>query len=147
MTNPRRVMDGLRASARGIYASEAAAELLIRAFHGRFASPDWLWIHEGNRVGHYWLDPESLLAYSGGLSAGERRVLSVVAALASSGSLTDMGDVLTGVDRGNLHLILTAFAHAGGSHDQVEVTITHDGYSTTRLPALLAWPSVVEEAA
>jgi hypothetical protein len=134
------VADGLRAWAAGVLATEAAAELLIRSFDGKFASVDWLWIEEGSRPGSFWLNADALLQYSGGLSAGVRRVLSVVAALASSGPVPDLADVLAGVDREHLQLLLAAFAHAGGSHEHVDVAVTSDGYSYDRRPPLVLWP-------
>jgi len=37
--------DDLRAWARGMYTTEAATELLLRAFGGKFAAPGNPWIH------------------------------------------------------------------------------------------------------
>lgn len=105
----------LRSWARGNYAAEAAVELLIRAFAGRFARRHQPWIVT-ERDDRVWLDAECLRANLGTLSSGERRVLSVAAALAGSMPPIDLADVVC-VDRDHLDLILAAFAHAGGSHE------------------------------
>jgi len=48
MTAPRTAVDDqLRAWARGLYTTEAATELLIRAHHGAFAHPSRPWIFRG----------------------------------------------------------------------------------------------------
>ena len=112
--NDRDTVGGLRAWARGMYAIEAAVELLTRAFAGRFASAGQPWIR--HRPGGYWLDAGALAEHMGGLSGGEQRVLTVVGALASDEPLPDLAGILAGVDRDNLTLILAAFSHAAGSH-------------------------------
>ncbi len=47
--------EALRAWAKGMYTTEAAAELLIRGFGGRFAQTAYPWIHQGEGGG-YWID-------------------------------------------------------------------------------------------
>jgi hypothetical protein len=114
MTADEAVVSGLRAWGRGVYATEAAVELLVRSFGGRFASAGQPWIR--HRPGGYWLDTGALAELSSGVSGGERRVLAVVQALASEGPLADLPGVLAGVDREHLRLMLAAFSHAAGSH-------------------------------
>ena len=48
-----------------------------------------------------------------------------------------MAGVLAGLDRPQLALVLAALAHAGGSHEQVDVTVTETGLSFEPLPALV----------
>jgi hypothetical protein len=129
---------GLREWARGMYALEAAVELLVRSFGGRFASAGQPWIR--HRRGGYWLDTDALAEVSGGLSGGERRVLAVVLALASGGPLADLADVLAGVDREYLTLILAAFSHAAGSHQHS--LVRHDALTASyyRPGPIVPWP-------
>ena len=132
--------DGLRAWGAGMYETEAAAELLIRAFRGRFTNPAYPWVGR-SAAGSVWLDAARMTGETDWLSGGEQRVLAVVQALATAGPLWNLGGVLAGVDRDTLALILAALAHAGGSHEQVDVTVTEAGVSYRRLPALIPWPT------
>ena len=138
MDDQATVTAGLREWARGGYATEAAVELLVRSFGGRFASPGEPWIR--HRPHGYWLDVDALTNLTGSLSCGERRVLAVVAALASSGPLTELTDILAGVDRRHLHLILAALAHSGGSHEHTSIRQGHDATRFPPLGPLVAWP-------
>jgi hypothetical protein len=137
MTGGAGVAAGLRAWAAGMYETEAAAELLIRACRGLLVNPGRPWI-QSSRSG-YWLDTDAL--GSAAVSAGERRVLAVVQALATAGPLWNVGGVLAGLDRSQLALVLASLAHAGGSHEQVHVTVTETGLSFEPLPALVPWPA------
>jgi hypothetical protein len=132
---------GLRRWAAGAYACEAAAELLTRAFGGRFARPGNPWI-AGDPGGWLWLDAEQITDTStGALSSGERRLLAVVAALAGDRA-AELGDIACGLDRPNLDLVLAAIAHAGGSHEHSDMIRTGDGTcQLVRLPSLHHWPS------
>ncbi|NCT89524.1 hypothetical protein GXB85_00945 [Cellulomonas sp. APG4] len=103
----------LRQWAAGLLPLEAAVELLLRAFGGRFADPALPWVRVDGDV--TWLDPDALREHAAVLSGGERRLLFVVASLLDERPL-GVVDVVTGLDRENLHLVLAAFAHAGGSH-------------------------------
>lgn len=130
----------LRAWARGMYTSEAAVELLLRAYGGRFGRPGWDWIVIDD--GRLWFDVDRLTDDAmAGLSGGERRLLDVVAALLQTRRL-DLGDVTAGLDRASLSLVLAAIAHAGGSHEHSDVVIdTKAGtYRTAVLPSLYPWP-------
>jgi hypothetical protein len=137
----RETADGLRSWARGAYAEEAGVELLVRAFDGYFADPEWPWIRSCERPGWFWVDTDAITAQSGVLSGGERRVLAFVSALIDGSSLHDVGGLVAGVDRLHLQLILAALAHAGGSH-QHQGLVEDDGcLGLENLPALVAWPS------
>jgi hypothetical protein len=136
---------GLRAWAKGSYPEEAAVELLARAFGGRFADQGWPWVRSCEHSGWYWLDPDAIWTGTGTLSSGERRMLNVIAALIGGQPLTDLGGTLTGLDRRNLALVLAAFAHAAGSHEQSVLIMTGNDTATLERPgALVAWPSPVE---
>lgn len=142
------IATGLRLWARGSYAEEAAVELLVRAFDGRFCRDGAPWVRPTGRPGWYSLDPDAIHTFSGGLSGGERRLLAVVAALAGDRPLDDLGGILAGVDRAHLALILAALAHAGGSHQHSELIVTGNGScSFVELPALVRWPADAARAA
>ncbi len=141
--NPPNLDDRLRTWARGSLPLTAAAELLIRSFDGRFAAASQPWIRVES-TGATWLDDQYLAAGLGGLSGGERRVLTVVAALADSTGARriDLTDVVTGIDRDNLDLVLAALAHAAGSHEHAGLEVAADERSArlVRLPPLHPWP-------
>jgi ABC-type transport system involved in cytochrome bd biosynthesis fused ATPase/permease subunit len=76
--------------------------------------------------GRVWIDVDALSDGTGALSGGERRLLAMVAALLEE-TPVDVVDVVTGLDRANLHLVLAALAHAAGSHEHAEVVLGCDG--------------------
>ena len=135
------VVEGLRSWSRGDYAEEAGVELLVRAFAGRFIDPNWPWIRPCDRAGWYWVDTDSIPANWGVLSGGERRVLSVAAALIGDLPLDDLGTTLAGLDRTNLELVLAAVSHAGGSHQHSGLADDDGQLRLLRLPALFGWPA------
>jgi len=144
---PGVVVDGLRRWARGAYAEEAAVELLVRAFHGRFASVGYPWVRACDRPGWFWLDGEPLLHDTVALSGGEQRVLSIVGALVSGLALSDLESILAGLDRPNLQLVLAAFAHAAGSHEHSHVEVNGGRLLYRRLGPVVDWPSEPVRAA
>ena len=139
-------MDGLRRWARGAYAEEAAVELLVRAFGGRFASTGYRWVQPCDAPGWFWLDAEELIHGTGALAGGERRVLAVVGALVGGLAISDLGGIVAGLDRSNLMLVLAALAHAAGSHEQVETEVRDDRLVSRRLRAAVEWPADVAAA-
>jgi hypothetical protein len=129
------VAAALRAWAAGLDPAEAAVELLLRAFDGRFADPRQPWIrHSGG--GRFWVDYDQLLDHTGPLSGGERRLLSVVHALATGAPVADIGGLLWGLDRHNLTLVLAALSHAAGGHEHHHVA----GGRWQRTGAVVPWP-------
>jgi hypothetical protein len=129
----------LRCWARGLYGVEAAVELLLRAFGGRFADPGWPWILSDAQC--VWLDGSRIHNGIGALSGGEQRILQLVEALATGAPIGRLDDVLAGLDRAGLLLVLAAVAHAGGSHTDACLIRTDDGsIGWQRLPALVDWP-------
>ncbi|OAD97689.1 ABC transporter ATP-binding protein [Arthrobacter sp. OY3WO11] len=142
--------DDLRAWARGMYTMEAATELLIRGFGGKFAAPGNPWVHtsaepQGPGQVSAWIDFASIPKEAGVLSGGERRFLLLAASLAEDVPVT-LGDFVSGLDRENLDLVLAAIAHAGGSHQHSDVCISEDGSMSLGkgyLDSLHPWPRVL----
>ena len=132
--------DDLRAWAKGAYTTEAGTELLIRAFGGRFAAPGQPWVREDELSGKPWIDFEAIPDETGALSGGERRFLMVAASLAEDVPVA-LGEVLPGLDREAVELVLAAVAHCAGSHEHSGITHHDDGTATVhRLPSLYEWP-------
>ena len=115
----------LRAWAKGLYGLEAATELLIRGFNGRFADPGCPWVHP-TESGH-WIDFDSIPALTGALSGGERRFLQIVAALDDGVTTVNLGRCLAGLDRAHARLVLVGVAHAAGTHEHQEIAVQPDG--------------------
>lgn len=142
--------DDLRVWAKGMYTIEAATELLIRGFGGKFSAPGNPWVHtssepQGPGQVSAWIDFAAIPEEAGVLSGGERRFLLLAASLAEDVPVV-LGDVVPGLDRDNLDLVLAAIAHAGGSHQHSDIRIAVDG-SMTRHPGYLdslhPWPQVL----
>ncbi len=86
----------LRAWARGPLATEAAVELLLGACHGHLAEPGWPWL-PSNR-GRIWLDATKIATATGGPSAGEVRILSIIESPVIGVPLHDLAGLLSGLD-------------------------------------------------
>jgi len=142
--------DDLRAWARGMYTTEAATEMLLKAFGGKFAAPGNPWIHtstepEGPNQVSAWIDFAAIPDEVGPLSGGERRFLMLAASLAENVPVV-LGDVVPGLDRENLDLVLAAIAHAGGSHQHADIRFHEDGTVTRGkglLDSLHPWPQAL----
>lgn len=83
--------------------------------------------------------------YAGGdaISGGERRLLMLAVSLADVGGGVEvkLGDILPGLDREVLELVLAAVAHAAGSHEHSGILTNADGsQSLDRLASLYPWP-------
>lgn len=134
----------LRAWAQGSYPLVAATELLLRAFNGNFAKPGNPWVINDAEYGNVWIDFEQIPEHLDSLSGGERRLLMLAASLADVGVGVELGDVLPGLDRKVLNLVLAAVAHAGGSHQHSDIVEHPDGTVTLGsrgyLPSLYPWP-------
>lgn len=135
MTN---LPEGLRAWAKGSLPLEAATELLLRAFSGRFAEPDWPWLKtEG---GQAWIDFAAIPDEIGGLSSGEKRFLRIAASLGSEDVRISLNDELS-LDRTLLELVLAAIAHAAGTHQDTEIVERAGGVIRFEpRPPLYPWP-------
>ncbi|MET3808697.1 hypothetical protein ABIB25_005727 [Nakamurella sp. UYEF19] len=104
----------LREWARGMFTTEAATELLIESFRGRFAALGNPWVQPGDENGA-WIDFDAIPSQVAGLSSGERALLSIAAAIGGSARV-NLGDVVCSLDSRHLGLVLAALAHANGSH-------------------------------
>lgn len=139
------VHDQLRAWAKGIYTTEAATELLIRAFGGRFADPGNPWIQptdNGPGPGPaYWIDFAGIGDSIGVLSGGEQRLLRIAASIGSSEALVNLSDDISGLDRPTLHLVLAAIAHAAGSHEHSDMIVdaANGRYELSKTASLYPW--------
>lgn len=112
-TSEPSVKSDLFAWARGIYPTEAATQLLLRAFDGRFARPGWPWIRS-SESGHYYIDATKLGDEEiGMLSGGERRVLAIVSSLLGEKPI-DLSDAITGLDLRHSRIVIDALEHAAG---------------------------------
>ncbi|MDT0164471.1 ABC transporter ATP-binding protein [Actinotalea sp. AC32] len=127
----------LRQWAAGRPPAQAAVELVLRAFRGRFADPGLPWVRVDGDV--TWLDPDTLRDHAAVLSGGERRLLFVVASLLDERPL-DIVDVATGLDRENLQLVLAALAHAGGSHSSTVLEHVDGAVRFSSPGPLVPWP-------
>jgi hypothetical protein len=157
--NPRTggIAEGLRAWARGLYALEAAAELLIRYDHP-FGAPLLAgpWVEYDADLDRYWFNTETVVEQGGCLSSGERRVLDVAASLADPDHEVSLVEVLSGLDREAVALVLAAVAHAAGTHEHSRLLPDPDGrwqasdgtrLASHRLSSLYDWPSDEADAA
>jgi hypothetical protein len=72
---------GLRSWAQGSLTDQAAVELLVSCFSGRFVRPGCDWIRPCPRPGWYWLDADALATHAETLTGSERRVLLLAAEL------------------------------------------------------------------
>jgi hypothetical protein len=141
--------DDLRAWAKGSYTTEAGTELLLQAFGGRYAAVGNPWIHtsttpEGPHQVRAWIDFAALAEHAdtGAFSGGERRFLLVAASLAEDVPVV-LREVIPGLDRANLDLVLAAIAHTGGSHQHSDIRTNEDGSMTLNpgyLASLHPWP-------
>lgn len=104
---------GLRSWAQGVLPVEAATELLLRAFGGRFTRAGFPWVR-GTVGGGLWLDWEQMTGRNVDLySGGEQRLLRVAASL-GGGLRIDLAEAATGLDPAGIDLMLAAVAHAAG---------------------------------
>lgn len=108
-------IEELRAWAEGNYALEAATELLIRGYRGRYAQSGNTWIK--NRNGRTWIDFNDMASSMASSLGGEKRFLLLVASIGTDAPVV-LGDLVSGLNRELLDLVLAAIAHAGGSHGQ-----------------------------
>lgn len=130
----------LRDWAKGSLPCEAATELLLRGFGGRFVQPDYPWMHSDDQ-GRAWIGFESIPANIGGLSGGEKRFLRIAASLGGDEPVP-LSDVVPGLDRSILDLVLAALAHAAGSHQDSDMFEQPDGaVSFNAIGSVHPWPA------
>ena len=128
----------LRSWARGLPGLEAAVELLLRSCGGRLADWSWPWIRVND--GCLWFDPDQISTDAAGLSQLELRVLTIAETLASGRPIGHLADLLRGLDRGTLRLVLAAFSHAGDSHTRTAIATDSTGMIRwARLDPIVGW--------
>jgi hypothetical protein len=99
--------------------TSAAVELVVAAFDGRLADPGWPWVRESDMLGVFWLDPDSMPGFDG--AGGELRLLSIVEALLGGRRVPDLVQLLSGLDRSTVELVIQAFVAA--SQGQCELAV------------------------
>lgn len=119
MTTDRlRVTQNLKSWARGMYCTEAAVMILIRAFDGRFARPGWPWIATSTYDGSFYVNADRMSDDDiGMLSGGEQRTLAIARSLLGSEPV-DLSEAMTGLDRPTGHAVIVALTHATGTQSQ-----------------------------
>lgn len=113
--------DALRTWAKGVHTSEAATELLLRAFGGRLAGAGHPWIHrDDDDVDWWWIEWDDIPPNLGALSGGERRLLMIVASIGGAQVPESLGELISGLDRSTVALVLAAVSHAAGTQEHRE---------------------------
>ena len=132
--------DRLREWAAGQNNLVAAVELLARSFGGRFASSSMPWVRDDTEHGGPWVDPATLRERLGAFSGGEARVLLLAASLLDEEPI-NIVDIVAGVDRYNLTLVLAALSHAGDSQESTEIVATDVAVAVVSRGPVLDWPA------
>lgn len=138
---------GLREWAQGLYPTEAATELLIRAGKAQPWRP-WVFDCENtdpDRAHWHGIDFQAIPEHVSGMSGGERRLMLIAAAIGSHEVEVNLNDALPGLDRTNMTLVLAAMAHANGSHEHSVTRMVpmefNDGHGgTVTLPTQVPVP-------
>lgn len=136
----RFVRDALQEWADGSRTQEAAVQLLIRGFNGRFARAGHPWIQRTG-MRSWGLDCAAITTQTiGALSSGEQRYLRIAASI-GGGEPVNLNENLS-LDRGLLDLVLAAIAHSAGSHEDTVISYdTRGGAARFDHPdTLYPWP-------
>ncbi len=139
------INEAVRAWAKGIYPTEAGAELLIRGGKAIYERAPWLTELEpiaDDRPRMVAVDVDVLLEEAGAWSGGEQRLVRVAASLLG-GPAVDLAEDIPGLDRDSADLVLAAIAHANGSHQHSGFVYNEEGRptGTTRYETLHPWPT------
>lgn len=136
---------GMRQWAHGSYADEAGVVLLIRSGLAQRHDLASAWRNNG-------LDLDALQAAAGPLSGGQGRILAIALSLLSGAGnaadvAVDLTEVLAGLDRGALDLVLAAIAHGAGSYEHGDTVVSDRGWPVSLgcLPPLHPWPEVDQQ--
>ncbi|HEY8699595.1 MAG TPA: hypothetical protein VIM08_01340 [Arthrobacter sp.] len=130
----------LRSWASGDYCYEAAVELLLRGFGGRFAGTANPWVCPDRITGKTSVDFASIPNLIDGCSKGEQHFLLFAASLAE-GVPIDLAEVIPGLEREAIELIMAAVSHASASHERPALIPDIDGLTQpVTMPPLYPWP-------
>lgn len=137
------LVDELRGWASGDYGLEAAVDLLAASrvwlhrddFRAACVRATAAHLVDSLGLARWWLDFEKAaqVADRGTLPASdsERQVLALAASLAGYPSSRPLHDLVTGLDTGNLALVLDAVAHTAGWHEHRATPDSPAGYQHT----------------
>lgn len=122
---------------------EAATELLIRAFGGKYAQPGNPWVEHPDSPAAY-INFEAIPEHVDEVeNQRARQVLMLAASLSDLDVKVSLGDLLYELDREVLDLVLAAVAHAASSDDYEVMVEDPDGtVYMDGLPSLHPWPTV-----
>ena len=141
---PQALAEALLDGARGAYGPEAAVRLLLgvgmvgKVRHLISTEPSATSYSRNDRA---WVDWSKVPVACGALSGGELRLLALCSSLAGECKV-ELADVVAGLDRANLDLVLAAIAHAGGSHEHSDIARTPAGeVDLVRFESLHPWPN------
>jgi hypothetical protein len=112
---------GLRSWAKGSRTTEAATELLLRAFVGRLGTIGHAWVESDDAISR-WIDWKDIPDNVASLSGGERRLLMLAASI-GGGTPVSLGDLITRLDRSTVALVLAALSHAARIQTQHDLRI------------------------
>lgn len=137
-------VDELREWAQGLYPSEAATEMLIRAGFAQTWRP-WIVTHE---PGAYGINFAQTTEHLDGMSGGQRRFLLAAASIGTETVDVPIGYVVCGIDRYLVDLILAGIAHAAGTHEGAPMHVDHQTRRCTfgdPYTSLHGWPTDPEK--
>ncbi len=90
--------------------------------------------------GRSWIDFEAIPEHMDGLSGGEHQFMMIAASLGGEEQVA-LSDVIPGLDRALLDLVLAALAHAAGSHQDSVILEKPEGVlGFERADTLHPWP-------
>jgi hypothetical protein len=87
-----KVVAGLRRWAAGAPTDEAAVELLVCRFGGRYARSYWPWVQPCPAPGWWWLDADQLAKYAAKVAGERQRVLLLAARLIDGDAISLSAD-------------------------------------------------------
>ncbi|WP_062516041.1 hypothetical protein [Demequina gelatinilytica] len=135
-----------RAWVRGVYASEAAVEMLARGPRPGMLDDSRPWIEANGNWSvdlgdDYDVITAPLLTTSAAWPTSERAYVDVAVSLLG-GDPVQLDEVLPRLTREHLEVVLAAMAHASGSHDHTDASaeLLAAGASPSRVGAAYPWP-------
>lgn len=136
--------DELREWAQGLYPSEAATEMLIRAGFAQTRRP-WIVTYE---PGVHGITFNTIPCDIDAMSGGESRFLMAAASIGSGAVQVPLENIVCGIDRYYVDLILAGIAHAAGTHEGAPMHVDHQTRRCTfgdPYTSLHGWPTDPEK--